>query len=174
MKKKVFSVLLVLMIIFSLCACGESNKVEYDIESEINYIKDIFSCVDIETLAEKYSEEITSYDDLTFDGTFAGIEGTYEIELYEEGDNELSEAGEIYTVTFSWDYNNDVPISDIADAMTDYLGKPSYSDSEWGSYCWMGSDMTTTKFNNEPFGNCFDVEMYGDDGYIYFGISTTI
>lgn len=172
--KKIISVLIVFIMVFFVCSCSKTATASYDIENDIANIKSIFACVDIETLAEKYSEEITSYDDLTFEGTFAGINGIYEIELYEEGDNELSEAGEIYSVNFSWDYNQNIPIDEIAEALSEYLGKPSYSDAEWGSYCWMGSDMTTTKFNNEPFGNCFDVEMYGDDGYIYFGISTTI
>ena len=172
--RKIFSFLVALIMMFSVCSCSKTATVSYDIESEIENIKSIFTCVTIDNLMEVYSEEITSLDDLEFDGTFAGIDGTYEIELYEEGDNDIHEAGEIYSITFSWDYNKEVPLEDIAKAMTDYLGEPSYKDVEWGSYYWLATEMNEiTKFSNAPFGNCFDVDIYGDDCCICFGLSTT-
>ena len=173
MKRKIFVIMLVALFTLSLCACGQSKTIEYDIEGDINYIKDIFSCVNIETLAEEYSDKITDYDDLEFDGTFAGIKGTYEIELYGENSDGFP-AGDIYSITFSWDYDQEVPLEEVAAFMTDYLGEPGYKDVEWGSYYWLATEMNEiTKFSNAPFGNCFDVDIYGDDCCICFGLSTT-
>lgn len=172
--KKLITVILILTLVFAICGCEKSGSVSYDIESDINYVKDMFKCVDIETLTKNFSKEIKSPENLEFEGTFACIDGTYEIRLYEEGDNAMHEAGEIYQIRFSWDYTQEVPIKDVAEAMTNYLGEAGYKDEEWDKYYWLATEMDgITKFSNAPFGNCFDVDIYGSDCCICFGLSTT-
>ena len=61
-------------------------------------------------------------------------------------------------------------MDDIVIAMSEYLGEAEYADKEWGYSVWHG--MKITKFSNAPFGNCFDIEIQGEDCYIQFGLST--
>lgn len=177
--KKVISVFLIITMLLGTVGCGSDNTdageknneiITYDIENDINTIKNIFACVNVEKLAETYAEEITGYDDLTINGTFAGINGTYDIELYEENEDGF-ETGNIYAVRFTWDYTQEVPMEEVVKAMCDYLGnyEDNY-DEEWSYYCWTGSEQT--KFSNAPFANSFDIEIFGDDCYIVFGMYT--
>ena len=102
MKKKLFLLALIIVMIFTMSSCGSNSdsKVEYNIENDILSIKAMFSCVDKNTLVETFNENIIEDDTLQMHGTFAGIEGTYEFEFYEEGDNDIHGAGEIYSITF--------------------------------------------------------------------------
>lgn len=180
MKNKVFMLFLMLVLALSICGCGQSNtstndiasnEIEYDIAGDIENVKSIFLCVDKDTLIEKFGKNIVNGDDIQIEGSFAGIEGVYKFEFYGEGDPH--EEGNIYSVDFTWDRNQEVTIDDIANEMISFLGEPSSSDAEWGNYHWFATEVNElTKFSGVPFGNSFDVDICRDAQCISFNLST--
>ena len=172
--KKIFTIAIILIMVFALFGCSnegensnESTQKEaevYDIQRDIEFVKSIFECKDIETLAERYTEEIIPYEDMEIKGSFANIKGVYEIEVY--GEDSDFEANDISSVVFRWDYNPSIPFEDIVEAMCEYLGEyGEFSDEEWHYYNWEG--MKQTQFD---YGEAFDIEIFGDDGEIWFGL----
>ncbi len=96
----------------------ESTTGSLDIENDIKFIKKIFSCGEIETLAMKYPKDITSYEDLTIGGSFANINGLYEIVLLDNGD--------ILRVIFRWEESEgNVSEKELADIIENTLNNDS-------------------------------------------------
>lgn len=87
---------------------------ELELENDLKFVKEIFSCGDIEVLAEKYRDDITSYEDLDIVGSFVGIEGAYEVVCHDDGT--------IWRVVFRWDEKpEDIDILETIDLATRFL-----------------------------------------------------
>lgn len=143
---------------------------EFDIENDIAFVKEVFSKVNFETVIEEYNAKIVDNETVQINGSFANVDGIYEIEFYGEN-NDGFEPSNMYAIRFIWDYNQEVAIKEIVDAMCNYLG--TYEDNydhEWSYYCWFG--MEKTRFSNKSVSNCFDTQIFGSDGYIKFGMYT--
>lgn len=172
--KKLACFLLIIVLVIGGTACDEksvaTNDVSYDIESDIEFVKNIFACGNAEFLTEALGEDIMLADIAIIKSDFAGIDGRYEVTFYGENDDGF-EPNNIYTVKFVWDSEETVQIEAVAAEMCKSLGDfESNYDKEWGYYCWHGSEKT--RFSDAESANSFDVQTFGNDCYISFGIYT--
>lgn len=174
--KKLTCFFLVIVLVICVTACNEKSiataddEIPYDIESDIEFVKNIFACVNAEFLTEALGEDVIVADIGLIKGSFAGIKGRYEVTFYGENDDGF-EPDNIYTVKFVWDSNQIVSIEDVVADMTQCLGDYENNfDKDWEYYCWHGRE--ETRFSDSSFANCFDIEIFGDNGYIVFGMYT--
>ena len=105
---------------------GGTEKIIGGAESEIKKIVKILSS-DIDQVKATYSYYSNDDNEVLIDGTFAGLDGKYEICFYDDGS--------IWRVIF--ERNDDVIDSKKAlDNICDYLGDYAEYDAEWNEYEW--------------------------------------
>ena len=106
-----------------------SNLNKPNINNEIELIEKIFSMSRDEILSTYPNVREDSGDDLYFEGTFAELEGIFDICIAKDGT--------VWRVIFER-YNEDeeIDVEETIDIISNSLGDYSEYDSEWNDYVW--------------------------------------
>lgn len=147
MKKRILSVLMLLVAGFCLSACSSVASPDDLIVQEINFAKSILMEGTKERVLERVTGAKENDEEVVVYGTLAGVDGYYNLCL----DNETEE---INWIIFR--YNSEFDAKEAAKTINSYLGKYDEYDAEFDSYTW----------DNEEVG--LNIQLYAEEGtWIY-------